>query len=381
MKILIANSYYYPNCNGGAELCARSLAEHLLIMGNQVEVLTIDSKTHTDTVNGVRVLYLSSLIRKWRYKKGIRRWISLILYLFMDFINFPRYIKEMKDKYDIVHVHAVEDFTASIWIAAIICKIPVVYTMHDDYIQCHRLFLQKRDNSLCVKPTLLCRIRCSFNKWILKKANAKLVVLSEHLRLKRQIDAEVIPNGIAINQSEHEYSMKPFRIAYIGNLNPIKGVEMLIEAFRHISLENCELHIAGDGELRQIVEKAAEDNENIFYHGWVKSERKEKFFNEASVVVCPSIYENMPYVILEAYCNGIPVIASNVGAIPEMVEHNKTGLLFQAGNMKELEMCLINMATNAKLYLACCHGAYEKAMDYSMDTMSRKYYDVYRSLL
>jgi glycosyltransferase involved in cell wall biosynthesis len=114
---------------------------------------------------------------------------------------------------------------------------------------------------------------------------------------------------------------------FVGRLSSEKGIDTLVAAWRHLSVP---LRIVGDGPLYSRI--AAERLPQIELLGRLSPMDVAARMRDAAFLVIPSVvYENCPMVLIEAYANGLPVIASNVGAVAEMVEHGVTGLLFEAG--------------------------------------------------
>jgi glycosyltransferase involved in cell wall biosynthesis len=86
-----------------------------------------------------------------------------------------------------------------------------------------------------------------------------------------------------------------------------------------------------------VVEEAARRSPNVRYDGFVTGPDLERVISGARCIVVPSLwYENAPAVILDAYAHGRPVVASRIGGIPEIVEHEVTGLLVEPGNLETL---------------------------------------------
>ncbi|UCG77256.1 MAG: glycosyltransferase family 4 protein [Nitrospirota bacterium] len=132
---------------------------------------------------------------------------------------------------------------------------------------------------------------------------------------------------------------------YVGRLVRSKGLKIAVEAFKGIPADKAELRIYGrikeeDGYVRD-VRKSAEGVRNIKFMGEELDQRK--IYESIDVLIFPSIwYENSPLVLLEALAARIPVIASDIGAVPELVEDGRNGRLFQCGNAKELRMQINN---------------------------------------
>jgi glycosyltransferase involved in cell wall biosynthesis len=133
------------------------------------------------------------------------------------------------------------------------------------------------------------------------------------------------------------------RFAYIGTLLPAKGVDILIKAFNRIGEEGGELKIYGplstykgyEYYLKYIRNLAR--NKNIKFMGGYDNKDVSKIFSEVDVLIVPSIwYENSPLVIQEAQLAGVPVIASRIGGITELIQDGENGLLFEPRNPDDL---------------------------------------------
>lgn len=129
------------------------------------------------------------------------------------------------------------------------------------------------------------------------------------------------------------------RIGFIGTLAEHKGAHLLISAVRSLS-DNLalDLKIFGksdtDPEYFERLRQLAKEDPRIHFCGTFPNEIIGKIFSELDVLVVPSIwYENTPLVIYSAQAAGCPVIASDLGGLSEIVEHEKNGLLFEAGDV------------------------------------------------
>jgi glycosyltransferase involved in cell wall biosynthesis len=124
---------------------------------------------------------------------------------------------------------------------------------------------------------------------------------------------------------------------FVGRLSPEKGIHSLLEAWRTVSL--VPLRIAGEGPERPWVDQFIQSSRlrNVEMLGFIPSRAVSEHLNAAAFLIMPSTcYETFGRTILEAYATGTPVIASRLGAIAEIVEDGKTGILFRAGDPKDL---------------------------------------------
>jgi glycosyltransferase involved in cell wall biosynthesis len=142
----------------------------------------------------------------------------------------------------------------------------------------------------------------------------------------------VIPNvtgGLEIAPAG-EVEGAPGYLLFVGRLRIRKGVEVLLEALRELrrSIPGAALRIAGDGEHRAALERAAADlGPAVSFLGTRSSAQVRTLLRGAAALVVPSIYEGMPLVVLEAMEAGVPVVASAVSGIPEVVVGGETGWL------------------------------------------------------
>lgn len=158
----------------------------------------------------------------------------------------------------------------------------------------------------------------------------------------------VVHNGVKIqkyNKVNSESSTK-LKIGFAGLIRERKGLEILISALTKLDFQP-ELHVLGDfdctkyqKDIFDLIEKHDQERQVIF-HGFV-SDVIGSILN-FDVFVIPSLYgEGLPMVLLESMSVGVPVIASNIDGIPEAIEHNQNGLLFNAGDSTELAIHINN---------------------------------------
>ena len=161
----------------------------------------------------------------------------------------------------------------------------------------------------------------------------------------------------------------------IANLYKNKGIEYLILAIAKISNDNrFNLVIIGDGpekaNLEKLIKKKNLEN-RIFMIGYVPNAyRYLKAFN---LFVLPSIKEGQPWVILEAMAASLPIVATNIAGIPEMIENEKSGLLVEPADSEALSLAIEKMLTHPSLSQECAKNAFKTIKEkFKTETMIRQ---------
>jgi glycosyltransferase involved in cell wall biosynthesis len=148
----------------------------------------------------------------------------------------------------------------------------------------------------------------------------------------------VKPNFVAQDPGEKP-SLGDYAL-FLGRLTHEKGIETLLSAYaQDASLPP--MQIAGDGELTPSVVAAAANDARITYRGRLEREGIIEALAGARSLVFPSIwYENFPVTIVEAFAQGVPVVGSRLGAVADLIEDGRTGLLFEPASVKSFAMTL-----------------------------------------
>lgn len=135
-------------------------------------------------------------------------------------------------------------------------------------------------------------------------------------------------------------------IVYVGTLRRVKGVEYLIKAMDDI---DSELVIIGDGPLKEELKTLAQ-GKRIRFTGKLGKKEVRKEMKDARVLVLPSLSEGLPNVVLEAMSMGLPVVATNVSGIPEIVNDGETGFLVEPRNSKSIVLSVNKILKNKQLW-------------------------------
>jgi len=399
MHILYISNLFPPRIVGGAELFAGTLAQYVAEAGADVTVITLGHPNGQSLpFPGVRLIHVTP----WniydpydgRDRSVLRRvafhlWDSLNLHAFKRVLALFRILKP-----DIVHTHNLPGFGELVWLAAKRLGTPVVHTAHDFHLLCPRTTLLRSNGSLCTYPALACKVwrrwHFSMSRWVDWFVSPSKFLLKKHLDagLKAR-NTVVIPNGISCISPKLQRSQKPLdepvRFLFLGQLARHKGPIEVVESFKKIlgkDRTNAELHIAGKGPLEEIVRQHAAAEERIKFHGFVAGEAKDQLLREADVLVLPSKwYENAPISVLEAYNYGLPVIASRIGGIPELVHDGTTGILVTPGNVEELGEALRQLAGDRIVLAKMRNAALREAQALKISNTIKAYMVLYRQVL
>ncbi len=164
----------------------------------------------------------------------------------------------------------------------------------------------------------------------------------------------VIANGIApaffAAGERRDYAAAPPRFLYAGNLLPGKGVQVILEAAAALSETDWLLDIVGDGPEREKLEIFCQANDlsgKVRFHGAVAPERMPEFMAKADVFVFASFAEGRPNVVLEAMAAGLPVLASSIPAVQDLITPGKEGLLFPPGDARQLAVQMTQLLSSS----------------------------------
>lgn len=150
-------------------------------------------------------------------------------------------------------------------------------------------------------------------------------------------------------------------ISYIGTIIEHKGVHILIKAFKKMRNVNATLKIYGDTSIvpayYKHLQELIDNDPSIQFMGTFPNDRISEVMDHTDVLVVPSIwYENTPLVILSAFASHVPVVATDVGGLTEMVKHDKNGLTFPKGDSDELARQLMRFFDEPELLKRLSEG-------------------------
>lgn len=391
-RILIVNSYYYPDMIGGAELIVKTLAENLSNLGMKVHIACIGVTSKDEEINSV-IIHRFKWFKVFKGNKNhnISRLLNDAFEMYNP-VNEKRLKKIIKKVHpDIIHVHSLCNVSPSIWHLAQQMKIPLIHTIHDSWLKDNTLYW--KFNNYKIEFAHITGLLKRYHKKMSKNVDYITAPSEYMLNTYRDSDYFVnvnykkIPNALecsldiikknALYKKKQIKSNEKIKYLYIGRLDSDKGIDILLEAFCRIENSNIELHIAGRGKLEQKIYSLCKKDLRIKYYGFVQGEEKEEFFKNGNVLIFPTkLQESFGLVILEAYQRGIPVIACDIGAIPELVNHERTGLLIRPYNVNDIVKSIQYFSDKLNIYNKidnCCNTAQSFLIDGFIDNYMKIY--------
>jgi len=184
------------------------------------------------------------------------------------------------------------------------------------------------------------------------------------------IKPHFVPNDTGLGNGDGEY------FVFIGRLSPEKGLDTLMSAWRALKIRSS-LKIVGDGPLRREVAEFASCTPGV---EWLGVKNQAELFTiigrARALIVTSRWYETFCRVIIEAYSKGTPVIASDIGALAELIEDGRTGALFSAGNQEHLAATIERFA-NSDLAVMRSEARREYELKYTPNVNYRLMLDIY----
>jgi glycosyltransferase involved in cell wall biosynthesis len=172
---------------------------------------------------------------------------------------------------------------------------------------------------------------------------------------------------------------------FLGRIADHKGIFDLVDLVvkeQALMRGKCRFLIGGNHEVDRL-KKSIEDggiSDLAEYIGWVQDEEKHKAFSICDYFILPTYEEGMPMTILEAFSYGKPVISTPVGSIPEVVAHNKNGILFNPGDMIALKEIILTAINDKSTYESMKKNASDTAFNYYPESIKKELETLYAEI-
>lgn len=399
MKILIANKFFY--LKGGSERVLFQEREFLL--NKRIKVIDF-SMQNPKNLASAYFSYFVSYIDYYNVNGFLTKLKNAL-----KFIHSPQAVRKIKhliqkEKPDIAHLHNIyHQLTPSIIHPLKNHGIKVILTLHDGKLICPTYLMLNKE----MEPCLECQGKYFYKPFIKNCGGSRLqsfllmieaywhkifksydkvdlfIAPSEFLAevVSKRIPREkivILRNGIELNDYTPTYEDEGYAL-YFGRLSREKGIETLLKAHQNI-VKEIPLKVVGtgpiEGELNAKYPKAD-------FLGYKTGEELKSIVAQASFVIVPSeCYENCSMTVLEAMALGKPIIASRIGGLSEQIEDEKTGLLFETGNVEELKEKMLFLWRNKNLRKKMAREARRKVeREFSLEKHCKELLQIYKKLL
>lgn len=359
MKILLINKFHYMR--GGSETYHFALAEALRAKGHEVIFFAMQDDKNLECEQS------KYFVPNVDYNNGkiVNKIYAIKNFFYSD--DAKRQMEELikAEKPDIAHIGLLHrQITFSVVDMLKKYNIPVVMTMHDLIFACpnYTMLINGENCEKCEKGSV---INCIKNKCVKNSYSKSLLASLEKKYLiskkmynkidlfitecdfyrKHMINSQVttskiitMSNFLGIKQEYKFNKNYSDYILYFGRFSREKGILTLLKAHKESNCKN-KLMLVGAGPLENEINEYISRNSltNIELPGPIYGEKIEKIIEESKTIIVPSEwYENCPYALLQSIAKGKIVIASNIGGLPELIENDKTGFLFNPKDSKDL---------------------------------------------
>lgn len=360
----------------GAEIMLLSLAEEQLKIGIDAVIASIGGKKIKEKAIEIEAEKRNIVIKKFRMFPGF------------NFVGALKIIKfAQKENFNIIHSHGYKGNILLGFIPKILRKIPIVSTIHG-YTSTNQFSKMKLYETLDLLTHRFIDKVVLVNKGMLNNPNLR----------KHKGFYHIINNGIALNPENKEFiadqkgplnkkiisfCKDKFVIGSIGRLSNEKGYDYLIDALEILLSKKVDasLIIIGEGYKRKYLEQKVQSKnlvDKVLFPGYIYDAQKYiKYFDIYSI---PSLTEGLPITLLEAMQAKVPVVASEVGGIPEVINEN-CGILVPPCMPDLIAQACLKIYKDPDFALTISNNANAALKThYSADSMARNYYKLYKTM-
>ncbi len=394
MKLLLIHNFYGSSAPSGENMVFAAEAELLRQHGHTVMDLT----RHSDEIRskGLPGAIHGALTTPWNHfvKRDVLRIVE-------------------KERPDIMHVHNTFPLISPSLFYAARNRVATVMTLHNYRLFCPAAILMRHGTACtecidkksvlpalkygCYRNSRLATVPLAINVAVhrlLKTWRDKVDAFIALTEFQRQMLVQAGLSPDLIHVKPHFYPDPPLplpwsereqKAVFIGRLGPEKGINLLINAWKKWGSDAPDLEIIGDGSERGALVKLAGESSNknkIVFRGQISFEETQIQLAKSRILLLPSIcFEGFPMVIREAFALGVPVAASRIGALPDIVDEGKNGVLFAPGSSDDLLNVVKREWQESKLQ-AMAKGAREKFdHEYSATTNYEMLMNIYRKAM
>ncbi len=357
MRIGIISNYYPPNERGGAEVVAKRVADELAKRGHEIFVLTngtypsfpFNFENNASTPFPLKLIWHVIDLFNPFSKSVIRRFLAtkkpdvvLTHNLKGIGLNISRLIQEQ----GVFQIHTLHDLQLSVPSGLLIHGEEESFLNRSKW----RMWYEHAAKKAIGKPNVI----ISPSKFLADYYRTRGFFTDQEILVLPNPKPEIyIPD----READRGGLM---RFLFAGQLEPHKGISVLLEAIKNLPPTlmkggagggTFELHVVGRGSMSDLVSARASQDPRIIPHGFISLPQLVHLLSKTDATIVPSLcYENSPTIIYESFASGVPVIASRIGGIPELVIEGESGLLIEAGDVGALSNAMKKMADDRDLF-------------------------------
>ncbi len=350
MKILVFNWQDIKNpFAGGAEVHLHETFSRIVKKGHSVTLVCSGFRggAPRDIIDGVRVIRI-----------GTRNLFNFAVPLWYLFFGF---------KYDVV----VDDVNKIPFYTPVYVRKPIIALFH-------HLF----GKSIYLETNPVAASYVYASEWLIPKVYRRTPAVAVSESTKSELIEMGIPEEnitVIHNSVDHDLYQpdgikhdKPFTIGFLGRIKKYKSIDHVLQAFEKIKnrVPDAQLLVVGDGDYLPALKKIASEmkyRDEIIFTGYVSGEDKVKYIHEMDIVVNPSPKEGWGLTVIEANACGKPVIGADVPGLRDSIIHDRTGLLYEYGDIETLMIHLFRVYSDRDLRMTLSQNALDWAGKFNWD--------------
>ena len=376
MRILILN-YEFPPLGGGAGKATYNLAKELVNLGNQIDVITCRMKgqPREEDVDGFTVYRVISW-RKGLHDSGFRGAFSYVLYANFKFLSLTR-----KNHYDVIHYFFGLPTAFLSLLPGKHRKIPYFVSLRGSDVPNY-----DRSNS---KLQLAHQILKPLTKKIWKNADQVMAVTNSlkktALRTAPDQDIIVMPNGVESiffkDITRINKNINHLKLISVARLIKRKGIQDILKALEELKDPTISLLVVGTGNYEKELKKMCKNlslSNTVTFYGFCPPKELLMLYHKCDVFILPSLAEAFGNVFAEAMACGLPIIGSNIGGIPDLVD-KENGILVEPGNIDEIKNAILKMKVSKEMRIKMAEANRKKILEcYAWEKIAKMHLSVYQ---
>ena len=392
MTILIINTYYYPAFVGGAEISVKLLAEGMAKAGNSVYVLSTGVADKVYRINGVTVICVKqkNIHNSYNQAKNTSQFLKVLWHL-IDSCNIFYYFKISailkRIKPALAHTNNIQGFSPFLWFTIKAKNIPLVHSMRDYYMLCHKCNMYNNDKNcetLCTPCKVTHTVKKNFFKYpdhfvgishyILNKYRSYVPIPEQSCGvIYNAIEGKQVDPGKAANEK--------LRFGYIGRIAKDKGVEYLVDELSALNDQqklDFKIIFAGKGD-DEFIARLKNKLQNIEFE-FLGVATPQDFYQNIDVLLVPALW-NEPFgrIVIESLSYSVPVCQSDRGGLKELFNPANSWIYSpQQGKLSALVTHILNNKNEVAEKKKNCSSQIEK---FSEESYIKNYLQLYRNII